>query len=106
MARGSGATTARATFDPATLADTPDQTAGADAVMAQVMSPLWDDFGAVAAPLTLVRGSTSPVVDDEDVAEAQRRQPGLEVLVVDGAGHSVQGDRPVEFAALLRERLD
>ncbi len=87
-------------------ADTPDQTAGADAVMAQVMSPLWDHFGAVTAPLTLVRGSTSPVVDDEDVAEAQRRQPGLEVLVIDGAGHSVQGDRPVELAALLRERLD
>jgi pimeloyl-ACP methyl ester carboxylesterase len=74
--------------------------------MAQVMSPLWDDFAAVAAPLTLVRGSTSPVVDDEDVAEALRRQPGLEVLIVDGAGHSVQGDRPVELAALLRERLD
>ena len=84
-------------------ADPPDDTP--DAVMAQVMSPLWDDFAAVVAPVTLVRGSTSPVVDDDDVAEARRRQPGLEVLVVDGAGHSVQGDRPVELAALLRERL-
>jgi pimeloyl-ACP methyl ester carboxylesterase len=49
----------------------------------------------------LVRGSLSPVVDDDDVAEARRRQPTLTVEVVDGAGHSVQGDRPVELTALL-----
>ena len=49
----------------------------------------------------LVRGSLSPVVDDEDVAEAQRLQPAVEVQVVEGAGHSVQGDRPVELAALI-----
>lgn len=69
-------------------------------------SPLWDDFGAVAAPLTIVRGSTSPVVDDEDIAEARRRQPDMDVVVVDGAGHSVQGDRPVELAAIIAGRLD
>jgi len=68
-------------------------------------SPLWDDFSAVTAPLTLVRGSLSPVVDDDDVAEARRRQPEIEVVVVDGAGHSVQGDRPVELAAILGARL-
>ena len=73
--------------------------------MSQVMSPLWDDFAAVTVPITLVRGSTSPVVDDDDVAEARRRQPDIDVRVIDGAGHSVQGDRPVELAALLRERL-
>jgi esterase len=68
-------------------------------------SPLWDDFSAVACPLHLVQGGTSPVVDDDDVAEARRRQPGLRLDVVDGAGHSVQGDRPVELAALLGEHL-
>jgi pimeloyl-ACP methyl ester carboxylesterase len=66
-----------------------------------VMNPLWDDFATITAPMMLVRGSLSPVVDDGDVAEAQLRQPGIEVHVVDGAGHSVQGDRPVELAALL-----
>lgn len=69
-------------------------------------SPLWDDFGAVACRLMLVRGSLSPVVDDDDVAEALRRQPDLELQVVDGAGHSVQGDRPVELAAVLTGWLD
>ena len=75
-----------------------------DTTAASPLSPLWDDFGAIRCPITLVRGSLSPVVDDDDVAEARRRQPDLVVHVVDGAGHSVQGDRPVELAALLAPR--
>lgn len=72
---------------------------------ATVLSPLWDDFGRVTCPLLLVRGAVSPVVDDDDVAEAQRRQPSMTLSVVDGAGHSVQGDRPLELAELIRGRL-
>ena len=53
------------------------------------------------APVLLVRGRVSPVVDDDDVAELRRRQPTAEVVVIDGAGHSVQGDRPLELAHLL-----
>ena len=68
-------------------------------------SPLWDHFEHIACPLLLIRGSLSPVVDDDDVAEATRRLPGLELVVVDGAGHSVQGDRPLELAELIRGRL-
>ena len=64
-------------------------------------SPMWDHFEAIGCPMMLVRGSLSPVVDDDDVAEARRRQPDLVVEMVDGAGHSVQGDRPVELAGLL-----
>lgn len=67
---------------------------------------LWAEVAAVRAPYTLVRGALSPVVDDDDVAELVRRQPDAEVLVVDGAGHSVQGDRPLELATILAERLD
>jgi pimeloyl-ACP methyl ester carboxylesterase len=70
---------------------------------ASALSPLWDDFGSIGCPITLVRGSLSPVVDDDDVAEARRRRPDVVVHVVDGAGHSVQGDRPVELAAILAE---
>src|SRR6187431_1226107 len=61
-----------------------DTTASPEQVEA-VMSPLWDDFGTVACPLLLVRGSLSPVVDDDDEAEARRRQPAIEVRMVDGA---------------------
>jgi pimeloyl-ACP methyl ester carboxylesterase len=80
------------------LADDTPEAAPADA---SPLSSLWDDFGAIGCPITLVRGSLSPVVDDDDIAEARRRQPDLVVHVVDGAGHSVQGDRPVELAALI-----
>jgi pimeloyl-ACP methyl ester carboxylesterase len=50
----------------------------------------------------MVRGGTSPVVDDEDINELKKRNPTAEVVVVEGAGHSVQGDRPIEMAELLR----
>ena len=68
-------------------------------------TPLWDDVARITAPLLLVRGGLSGVVSDEDVAELRRRNPGAEVAVVDGAGHSIQGDRPVELAAVLDEFL-
>ena len=69
--------------------------------VANALSPMWDHFGSIECPMALVCGSLSPVVDDDDVAEARRRQPDLAVHVVDGAGHSVQGDRPIELASIL-----
>jgi pimeloyl-ACP methyl ester carboxylesterase len=66
---------------------------------------LWAEVSALRAPVLLVRGALSGVVSDEDAAEFRRRQPGLRVASVEGAGHSVQGDRPLALAALLREHL-
>jgi len=65
-------------------------------------SPMWDMISSWSKPLLMVRGGVSPVVDDEDIAELQKRCAQAEVVVVEGAGHSVQGDRPVELANLLR----
>ena len=65
-------------------------------------SPLWDVVSQLHCPLLMVRGGTSPVVDDEDINELKKRNPAAEVVVVEGAGHSVQGDRPIEMAELLR----
>jgi pimeloyl-ACP methyl ester carboxylesterase len=64
---------------------------------------LWATVDAVRVPFLLLRGSLSSVVDDDDVAEVRRRVPSVRVEVVDGAGHSIQGDRPVELARLLSE---
>ena len=61
----------------------------------------WGDVEKLRVPLLLVRGALSRVVDDADVAELRRRKPDAEVVVVPDAGHSVQGDRPVELAAII-----
>ena len=53
----------------------------------------------------LYRGADSGVVGDEDVEELLRRQPDAEVVVVADAGHSIQGDQPLELARLLASRL-
>ncbi len=66
---------------------------------------LWGDIGAYPGPVLLVRGSVSPVVSDADVAELQRIRPDARVEVVEGAGHSVQGDRPLELAAIIDDAL-
>lgn len=70
-----------------------------------VAAGMWEMIERLPCPLTLVRGGTSPVVDDADVVELRRRKPDAVVHVVDGAGHSVQGDRPRELAALVRQEL-
>jgi pimeloyl-ACP methyl ester carboxylesterase len=67
---------------------------------------LWDDLGSIKAPTSLVRGGLSPVVDDDDVAELMRRRPDAEVVVVAEAGHSIQGDQPLELARILAGILD
>ncbi len=69
-------------------------------------SVLWDDVSKVSVPLMLVRGGDSAVVGDEDVAELRRRQPTVRVETVAGAGHSIQGDRPLELAQILADFLD
>lgn len=64
---------------------------------------LWEAVSTLAVPLLLVRGMREQsVVDDDDEAELLRRQPAAQVAHVD-AGHSVQGDAPVELARLIGE---
>ncbi len=78
---------------------------GDDGQVMPGLDDLWKAVERVQAPLLLVRGGTSPVVDDEDVAEVKRRNPKARVVVVEGAGHSVQGDKPLELAEILKGLL-
>jgi pimeloyl-ACP methyl ester carboxylesterase len=68
-------------------------------------SDWWDAISALTVPLLLVRGLAWSVVDDDDVAELLRRQPTAAVIGVQGAGHSIQGDRPLELATILADFL-
>lgn len=69
------------------------------------LEELWSDVATTRAPYLLVRGGASPVTDEADVAELHRHRPDAVVEMVEGAGHSIQGDRPVELAALIGAEL-
>ena len=65
---------------------------------------LWDALSSLDMPVTLVRGmAAGSVVDDEDEKEFLRRQPHGRVIHVEGAGHSVQGDAPLQLAQILAD---
>ena len=67
---------------------------------------LWDVVSDLMVPLMLVRGMRpQSVVDDADEAELLRRQPSARIEHLAEAGHSIQGDTPVELAALLADFL-
>jgi pimeloyl-ACP methyl ester carboxylesterase len=65
---------------------------------------LWDAIGRGKAPLMLVRGMLgSSVVDDADEAELRRRRPDARIEHVANAGHSIQGDAPLDLAAVIAD---
>jgi pimeloyl-ACP methyl ester carboxylesterase len=65
---------------------------------------LWGAVDRLRVPLLLVRGMRpQSVVDDADEAELVRRCPSARIEHVQEAGHSVQGDAPVELARLLED---
>lgn len=68
---------------------------------------LWDAVSSMSVPLMLVRGMLAQsVVDDDDEAELLRRAPHAQVVHVPNAGHSVQGDTPVELAEMIARFVD
>ena len=65
---------------------------------------LWDDIALLPMPYLLARGGgEGSLVDDDDVDELERRRPDAQIVTVSGAGHSIQGDKPRELAALIVE---
>ena len=77
-----------------------------DATIAQFVL-LWDDVEHSQLPILLVRGTAAgTIVDDDALAELDRRRPDARVVAVEGAGHSVQGDQPLVLAAILEELFE
>ena len=71
-------------------------------------APLFDDLldtlGRIQVPLLLARGMRpDSVLRDDDEAELLRRLPSAEVVHFEEAGHSIQGDMPVELAATIQD---
>jgi pimeloyl-ACP methyl ester carboxylesterase len=65
-------------------------------------SRLWDALGRITVPVLLCRGMLpQSVVDDADEAALLRRVRDARVERFAHAGHSIQGDMPVELAAAI-----
>jgi pimeloyl-ACP methyl ester carboxylesterase len=65
---------------------------------------LWESLSSITVPLLLARGMRSDsVLGDEDEEELRRRLPSARIVHVQGAGHSLQGDAPLELAALIED---
>jgi pimeloyl-ACP methyl ester carboxylesterase len=80
-----------------------DAAAAADAPRLDA-SVLWDAVSGLQVPVMLVRGMREQsVVTDEDEAELVKRRPDARVEHFAEAGHSLQGDTPLELAALIND---
>ena len=66
---------------------------------------MWDMVDRLLMPVALWQGGRWSVVDDADATEWMRRCPHSSHAVVAGAGHSIQGDRPLELAGLIEDLL-
>lgn len=64
---------------------------------------LWPEVDRIQQPAMLVLGGLSKYVLPQDVEEMVRRKPDLHVESVDGAGHAVQSDQPLELIRLIDE---
>ncbi len=67
---------------------------------------LWEPLGRIACPTLLVRGAESDILSPEIAKTMLERLPDGRLVEVEGAGHTVPGDRPREFARVVRSFLD
>ena len=68
-------------------------------------SALWEKVSEVKCPIHLWLGGAWSVVGEEDVEKMRDLHTDLVVKKVEGAGHSIQGDKPLELKALIEELL-
>jgi pimeloyl-ACP methyl ester carboxylesterase len=67
-------------------------------------APLWEALSSITVPLLLARGMRpDSVLGDDDEREVLRRLPSAQVIHVEEAGHSLQGDTPLELAAIIED---
>lgn len=62
----------------------------------------WAAFAGIGCPVTLVRAGRDSLVDDGIAARMHEAQPGIDIIDVPNAGHSVPRDAPEAFAQIAR----
>ncbi|ADB39023.1 alpha/beta fold hydrolase [Spirosoma linguale] len=55
----------------------------------------------VTTPTLFIRGSESPYIIDDDIPAIKRIFPNAQIETIQGAGHWVQAEKPVEFVDAL-----
>ena len=64
---------------------------------------LFDTLAGLQIPVLLARGMRSDsVLGDDDEAELAQRKPSAQIVHFENAGHSIQGDMPVELAQTIQ----
>ena len=67
------------------------------------LGTMWDTVSNIDVPVMLCRGMRADsVITDADEEELLRRLPGARIEHFEQAGHSIQGDMPVELAAAIQ----
>ena len=70
---------------------------------------LWSDVKAIKTPTLPLRGSISKILSEDAANAMTEAMADCTHVVIEGAGHSVQGDQPAAFAAatdaFLQQRL-
>ena len=90
--------------DSAIMADASDDIDGE--LRRRAVERLWDVLAVYDGPITLVRGMREQsVVSDDDVEQLGRHRADATVIEID-AGHSVQGDQPLELAEIIRRSME
>jgi pimeloyl-ACP methyl ester carboxylesterase len=80
----------------------PASAAAAPAPAGTRYGQLWEALSSITVPLLLARGMRpDSVLDDDDERELLRRLPSAQVVHVEEAGHSLQGDTPLKLAAII-----
>jgi len=66
---------------------------------------LWPLWRGISCPILLARGADSDVLSAETAKRMLDENPNARLAEVAGAGHTVPGDQPAAFQALLHEFL-
>jgi esterase len=66
---------------------------------------MWALFRSVTVPTLIVRGAESDVLTQDVAERTASEMPQAKLVVVPGAGHSVPGDNPDDFSAVVAQFL-
>ena len=70
--------------------------------MLEYQEQAWKEVGQIACPVLVVHGGRSQEIDAQLAHRLAKAVQHGEAITFEGAGHTVQGDKPVEMAAELR----